>query len=302
MNEHSSRSHAIATLHVDSWAQHGSTEDQDAEQGEQLLKLLQQARTLLGHPAGAAQGCRLDGEDVSTGEKDPDNAGASGTAAGGGGLAGGCDSAILGEWGGGDAVDAGHTCRPPQATPAHVGAAAPAAVPAPTVPPSSAPEPAATTPKPTHAGSARRMKRYGKLVIVDLAGSERLKSTGSSGITALKEAGSINKSLFTLGQVLHALSAQGPGRHAQPVRTLCSTFFQVILTITGLPGLFVGDENQQILDLRTKMLSRARAPVAACVDLNSVTPDDTRLQCFRKLYELPATRSPHAHTEWQEPS
>lgn len=42
---------------------------------------------------------------------------------------------------------------------------------------------------------------FGRLVLVDLAGSERLKSTGSSEEEALRETGSINKSLFVLGQV-----------------------------------------------------------------------------------------------------
>ncbi|GFH25814.1 kinesin-like protein [Haematococcus lacustris] len=48
--------------------------------------------------------------------------------------------------------------------------------------------------------------RYGRLVLVDLAGSERLKDTGSTGREAVRETGSINKSLFTLGQVLAALA------------------------------------------------------------------------------------------------
>lgn len=43
--------------------------------------------------------------------------------------------------------------------------------------------------------------RQGKLVLVDLAGSERLKESGSSGPEAVRETGSINRSLFTLGQV-----------------------------------------------------------------------------------------------------
>jgi len=38
-------------------------------------------------------------------------------------------------------------------------------------------------------------------VLVDLAGSERLKETGNTGAVALRETGSINRSLFTLGQV-----------------------------------------------------------------------------------------------------
>lgn len=44
---------------------------------------------------------------------------------------------------------------------------------------------------------------------MDLAGSERLKETGSSEKEALRETGHINRSLFTLGQVLAALSRGG---------------------------------------------------------------------------------------------
>ena len=47
--------------------------------------------------------------------------------------------------------------------------------------------------------------RKGKVSFVDLAGSERVKETGAAGGT-LKEANSINKSLFTLGKVISALS------------------------------------------------------------------------------------------------
>ncbi len=43
-------------------------------------------------------------------------------------------------------------------------------------------------------------KRYGKVTFVDLAGSERLKESKSQG-EMVKETGSINKSLFTLGKV-----------------------------------------------------------------------------------------------------
>nr|XP_024401166.1 kinesin-like protein klp-20 isoform X2 [Physcomitrium patens] len=47
--------------------------------------------------------------------------------------------------------------------------------------------------------------RYGRMLFVDLAGSERLKKSKSSG-EMLKETGSINRSLFTLGKVISALS------------------------------------------------------------------------------------------------
>jgi hypothetical protein len=47
--------------------------------------------------------------------------------------------------------------------------------------------------------------RHSKISFVDLAGSERVKETGAAGGT-LSEANSINKSLFTLGKVIAALS------------------------------------------------------------------------------------------------
>lgn len=50
--------------------------------------------------------------------------------------------------------------------------------------------------------------KFGKIVFCDLAGSERLKDTKSAGLT-LTETGAINKSLFTLSNVIAALSSPG---------------------------------------------------------------------------------------------
>jgi len=57
----------------------------------------------------------------------------------------------------------------------------------------------------------RAVQRFGKVVFVDLAGSERLKESHSEGQTKV-ETGSINKSLFTLGKVISALSDGPRGR------------------------------------------------------------------------------------------
>ena len=53
------------------------------------------------------------------------------------------------------------------------------------------------------------LRKYGKFSFVDLAGSERLKESKSEG-TMIKETGNINKSLFTLGKVIKALTDKKP--------------------------------------------------------------------------------------------
>ena len=49
-------------------------------------------------------------------------------------------------------------------------------------------------------GGAGGRTRYGRVSLLDLAGSENVRASHSQGI-GLKEAGSINRSLFALGQV-----------------------------------------------------------------------------------------------------
>ncbi|ESO96716.1 hypothetical protein LOTGIDRAFT_147181 [Lottia gigantea] len=48
-------------------------------------------------------------------------------------------------------------------------------------------------------------EKHSKIHLVDLAGSERADATGASGLR-LKESGSINKSLVTLGNVISTLA------------------------------------------------------------------------------------------------
>eukprot|EP00392_Amoebophrya_sp_AT5.2_P008012 g8031.t1 len=71
---------------------------------------------------------------------------------------------------------------------------------------------------------------FSKFQFVDLAGSERVKSTGAEGVT-LKEAQTINKSLFTLAQVIMALTQAGnskaahvPYRNAKITELLSDSF------------------------------------------------------------------------------
>jgi hypothetical protein len=54
------------------------------------------------------------------------------------------------------------------------------------------------------AAAAAAPPTYGSMCFCDLAGSERPKETGSSGST-LREAGHINKSLYTLGKVIKSM-------------------------------------------------------------------------------------------------
>ncbi|KAL3680266.1 hypothetical protein R1sor_023222 [Riccia sorocarpa] len=66
-------------------------------------------------------------------------------------------------------------------------------------------------------GEGAPITRYGRMLFVDLAGSERLKKSKSSG-DMLRETGNINRSLFTLGKVISALSEGKRGDGMVPYR------------------------------------------------------------------------------------
>jgi len=76
--------------------------------------------------------------------------------------------------------------------------------------------------------------RHGKITFVDLAGSERLKDTRSEGQT-LRETGSINKSLFTLGKVISSLcdrkSTKAPYRDSKLTQLLMDSIGGTSLTM-----------------------------------------------------------------------
>ena len=74
----------------------------------------------------------------------------------------------------------------------------------------------------------------GKITFVDLAGSERLKDSQSAGST-LKETGSINRSLFTLGKVISSLcdkkSVKAPYRDSKLTQLLMDSVGGTSMTI-----------------------------------------------------------------------
>lgn len=79
-------------------------------------------------------------------------------------------------------------------------------------------------------------------VFVPLLGSERLRETKSSAPEQLKETGSINKSLFTLGKVISTLCdiAQGkyPPSYHIPYRD--STLTKLLMDSLGGTYAFIG--------------------------------------------------------------
>jgi hypothetical protein len=227
LNERSSRSHAVITIHFDSWAQPGSREDQDAAEGEQLLALLQRARALASPELctesehGKSDHTRALATSETGNETERGNSGC------GHALASPEPSNETGRGKSSDASNPGYetewdsSCRSCKSSSQQDSEALrdeDNSVPAKSKPTqcstsavSAGKNEEGVTRSFMQSGAGppeqRRMKRYGKLVLVDLAGSERLKESGSSG-TGAAETGAINKSLFTLGQVLHALSSR----------------------------------------------------------------------------------------------
>ena len=287
LNEQSSRSHAIVTLHFDSWAEAGSAEDQDAAQGEQLYQLLQRARAVMG----------ASGEESvpAAASDDDDGFEASGGGGGDGGASTRTETMSQGDVASLGVVEA-QIHDSPNATRSASQRSGRSVVDTPG--PSRSLDSctaAAASPSQGHDGApvaahsiSRRMKRYGKLVLVDLAGSERLKASGSSGSAAVTETGAINKSLFTLGQVLHALSCKRGGRPQQVCTTLfsCSqddVCLEQDLSVCCVPVL------RQCLELVANLLSTRAGALP-------------RLHLDKAARRWPASRGANNHARVREPA
>eukprot|EP00930_Biecheleria_cincta_P071289 TRINITY_DN58802_c0_g1_i1.p1 TRINITY_DN58802_c0_g1~~TRINITY_DN58802_c0_g1_i1.p1 ORF type:complete len:775 (+),score=109.47 TRINITY_DN58802_c0_g1_i1:152-2476(+) len=111
-------------------------------------------------------------------------------------------------------------------------------------------------------------KTFGKITFVDLAGSERLKESLSEG-DARKETQAINKSLFTLGQVISQL-AQGqtakhvPYRNSKLTQLLQESFggSSLCLMVTCIsPATAFAEESQHSLNYAQKAMHIQNSPV-----------------------------------------
>ncbi|KAH8051985.1 hypothetical protein JL722_10431 [Aureococcus anophagefferens] len=74
---------------------------------------------------------------------------------------------------------------------------------------------------------------YGSVTFVDLAGSERLKETKSAGASMVKDAGHINKSLYTLGKVIRGLELMHRSAKAPNVPYRDSALTKLLISSLG---------------------------------------------------------------------
>mmetsp|Transcript_7902 Transcript_7902/g.17453 ORF Transcript_7902/g.17453 Transcript_7902/m.17453 type:complete len:1067 (-) Transcript_7902:40-3240(-) len=136
------------------------------------------------------------------------------------------------------------------------------------------------------------VRRYGKLTFVDLAGSERLKESAAEGHT-LKETQAINKSLFTLGQVISMLSS---GKAAQHVPYRNSKLTQLLqesfggesmcLMVTCIsPAMSFAEESVNSLRYATKAMNIRNMPVVRLDERQQLVHDlrAENLQLKREL-------------------
>jgi hypothetical protein len=113
------------------------------------------------------------------------------------------------------------------------------------------------------------VKRYGKISFVDLAGSERLKESKSQGEMA-KETANINKSLFTLGKVIKALSDRKAKALYIPYRDSKLTMLlmdslggtsKALMVACASPSSVYLDETLSTLNYATRTMNIKNKPV-----------------------------------------
>lgn len=161
-----------------------------------------------------------------------------------------------------------------------------------------------TTPAPEEGGQP--LKRFGKITFVDLAGSERLKESCAEG-NARKETQAINKSLFTLGQVI-SLLAQGkskkhvPYRNSKLTQLLQESFggeaLCLMVTCISPAGGFA-EESLNSLNYAQKAMNIRNRPVVRLDEKQQLLHDlktenaalRKELECYRMKYGPLSPRS-----------
>ena len=86
---------------------------------------------------------------------------------------------------------------------------------------------------PPRGGGRAAPTTYGSVTFVDLAGSERLKETKSAGASMVKDAGHINKSLYTLGKVIRGLELMHRSAKAPNVPYRDSALTKLLISSLG---------------------------------------------------------------------
>uniref|UniRef100_A0A7S4S105 Kinesin-like protein n=1 Tax=Alexandrium monilatum TaxID=311494 RepID=A0A7S4S105_9DINO len=145
-------------------------------------------------------------------------------------------------------------------------------------------------------------RRHGKITFVDLAGSERLKESLAEG-NARKETQAINKSLFTLGQVI-SLLAQGkaekhvPYRNSKLTQLLQESFGgeSLCLMVTCIsPSTKFAEESINSLNYAQKAMNIRNRPVV-CLDEKEQLVHDLKTENAALRKELEEYRMRFAAT------
>mmetsp|Transcript_23015 Transcript_23015/g.40492 ORF Transcript_23015/g.40492 Transcript_23015/m.40492 type:complete len:951 (-) Transcript_23015:51-2903(-) len=143
------------------------------------------------------------------------------------------------------------------------------------------------------------VKRYGKICFVDLAGSERLKESAAEGHTR-KETQAINKSLFTLGQVISQLASGQGGQHVPYRNSKLTQLLQesfggeaLCLMVTCIsPAAGFLEESLNSLKYATKAMNICNRPVVRMDERQRLMQDlraenaslRKELDCYRARY------------------
>ncbi|KAJ1911735.1 hypothetical protein H4219_005845 [Mycoemilia scoparia] len=142
---------------------------------------------------------------------------------------------------------------------------------------------------------SEQLMKFGKLNLVDLAGSENIGRSGAENVRA-REAGAINRSLLTLGQVINSLvnhDAHIPYRNSKLTRLLQDSLggtTRTCLIATVSPARICLEETQSTLDYAFKAKNVCNQPEVNRQVTKSILINEMSQQLNRLKAELEATR------------